>query len=119
MINEYRANQFNEYNKARAHFINNPSLLIELEEYLTNYLVNAIKSNINEIKTDYNEASYLYPFWQNYPPEDRGRQPIKDQYPWIEVGEHAIGSKLPRIISKDFDVKDTGVPTGSDERFFL
>lgn len=119
MINVHRQNQFNIYNKARNHFIENPDVLIKLEEFLTGHLVSIISKNIVEIKQDYNEASYLYPFWENYPPEDRGRQPIKDQYPWIEVGEHAIGSKLPRLLDSSFRVRDTGLPTGSDQRFVL
>ena len=78
-----------------------------------------LQSNIVEIKRDYNEASYLFPFWENYPPEDRGRKPIEDQYPWIEVGEHAIGSKLGRFLAQNFSLWDTGLPTGSDQRFVL
>ncbi len=119
MINVHRKNQFNTYNIARNYFINNPVYLIELEKFLTNHLFSIINANIHEIKQDYNEASYLYPFWKNYPPEDRGRQPIKDQYPWIEVGEHAIGSKLSRLLDSSFRVRDTGLPTGSDQRFIL
>jgi hypothetical protein len=83
------------------------------------HLSSAIRENLNIIKSDYNEASYLYPFWKNYPPDDRGRGPIMDQYPWIEVGEHAIGCKLPRILSNFFDVRDVGLPTGADQRFLL
>jgi hypothetical protein len=81
--------------------------------------VSLVKSNLAEIKNDYNEASYLYPFWENYPPEDRGRQPIMDQYTWLEVGEHAIGAKLPRLLVNSFDVRDTGIPTGADQRFVI
>ncbi len=119
MINNHQQNQYNNYIVARNHFIANPDLLIELEEVLTNILVTRLTSNIIRIKDDYNEASYLYPFWQNYPPDDRGRQPIKDQYPWIEVGEHAIGSKLPRLFEPEFEVRDTGFPSGADQRFIL
>lgn len=119
MINLHRQNQFNIYNLARQYFIDNPISLIELERFLTNHLVEIITTNIIEIERDYNEASYLYPFWENYPPEDRGRQPIKDQYPWIEVGEHAIGSKLSRLLDRSFCVKDTGLATGADQRFVL
>ncbi len=119
MINLYRQQQFQIYNSARNHFIGSPNALIELEKFLTNHIVSLVTSNLAEIKNDYNEASYLYPFWENYPPEDRGRQPIMDQYPWIEVGEHAIGSKLPRLLVNSFDVRDTGIPTGADQRFVI
>lgn len=119
MINLYRQQQFQLYNSARNYFIASPNTLIELERFLTNHIVSLVKSNLAEIKNDYNEASYLYPFWENYPPGDRGRQPIMDQYPWLEVGEHAIGAKLPRLLVNSFDVRDTGIPTGADQRFVI
>jgi hypothetical protein len=119
VINLYRQQQFQLYNSARNYFIARPNALIELERFLTNHIVSLVKSNLAEIKNDYNEASYLYPFWENYPPEDRGRQPIMDQYPWLEVGEHAIGAKLPRLLVNSFDVRDTGIPTGADQRFVI
>lgn len=119
MINQHRQNQFNLYNAARQKLINDPSLLIALEEYMAKTVFTTIQANLLEIKRDYNEASYLYPFWENYPPEDRGRKPIQDQYPWIEVGEHAIGTKLSRFLSTQFALRDTGLPTGSDQRFVL
>lgn len=119
MINMHTINQFALYNQARTHFLDNPNTLISLEEMLTNDLVKTITENLTDIKEDYNEASYLFPFWSNYPPEDRGRSPIKDQYPWIEVGEHSIGCKLPRLLSANYKIRDTGLPTGSDQRFIL
>jgi hypothetical protein len=119
VINLYRQQQFQLYNSARNYFIARPNALIELERFLTNHIVSLVQSNLAEIKNDYNEASYLYPFWENYPPEDRGRQPIMDQYPWLEVGEHAIGAKLPRLLVNSFDVRDTGIPTGADQRFVI
>ena len=104
---------------AREFFLKNPDSLIETEKTLTDQLSYSIRCNLQEIKEDYNEASYLYSFWKNYPPDDRGRQPVKDQYPWIEVGEHAIGSKIPRLLDKIFNIRDTGFPTGSDQRFLI
>lgn len=111
--------QFEIYNKARSHLVENPRLLLKLEEYISSEIHKIISTNITEIKEDYNEASLLYPFWKNYPPDDRGRQPKGDQYPWIEVGEHAVGAKLPRLISPYFGIRDTGLPTGTDQRFVL
>lgn len=78
-----------------------------------------LRSASQEIIRDYNEASYLYPFWKNYPPEERGRQPKGDQFPWIEVGEHSIGRKLSRLLSADFEIRDAGLPVGPDERLLL
>jgi hypothetical protein len=75
--------------------------------------------NHDEIQRDYNEASFLYPFWQNYPPEDRGRMPKGDQYPWIEVGEHIFCPKISRFLGSSFTVRDTGIPTGPDDRYII
>ena len=72
-----------------------------------------------EIKNDYDEASFLYPFWQNYPPDERGRQPKGDQYPWIEVGEHVFCPKISRFLTKSFKVRDVGIPSGPDDRYIL
>lgn len=119
MFTEFNAIQFDIYNQQRTTLIGDPALIIDLERLLTDYLHDCLTQNLEEIVRDYNEATYLHPFWKNYPPEDRGRQPIKDQYPWIEVGEHAIGCKLPRIFERDFAVRDTGLPTGADQRFIL
>ncbi len=119
MYNQYRKQQFITYNKARSKFIKNPTLLITLEKYFTNTIKKLVTANLTSIKEDYNEASFLFPFWQNYPPDERGRKPRGDQYPWIEVGEHAIGDKLPRLLQKYFKVRDTGIPTGPDKRFIL
>lgn len=111
--------QFTNYNQARTQLITDPAPLIALERYLIDDLFSRITANIDQIKHDYNEASHLYPFWRNYPPEDRGRQPIMDQYPWIEVGEHSIGCKLARLLAGYFTIGDAGLPTGADQRFLL
>lgn len=119
MFHANLARQFANYNQARDSFIADPAPLIALEKYLIDDLSSRIRANIDEIKHDYNEASHLYPFWKNYPPDDRGRQPIMDQYPWIEVGEHSVGCKLPRLLAQHFIVRDAGLPTGADQRFLL
>jgi hypothetical protein len=119
VFNKYRQQQFAIYNAARATFISSPNKLIELEKYITEEVENVIKLNLPSIVKEYNEASYLYPFWQNYPPEERGRAPKGDQFPWIEVGEHTIGIKLSRILTSNFTVEDYGLPTGADQRLLL
>jgi len=119
MFNSYRAEQFKKYSIARKAFIKYPERLIELEKYLSNYLFELLNGNKTAISKDYNEASYLYPFWQNYPPDSRGRKPRGDQFPWIEVGEHAIGDRLPKLIGNDFVTRDIGLPTGPDKRLVV
>lgn len=111
--------QFSIYNKARETLLENPEILISLEKFITNKLYEKVLENIVEIQEDYDEASLLYPFWKNYPPDDRGRQPKGDQFPWIEVGEHAVGSKLSRLLDTEFMIRDTGLPSGADQRFVL
>lgn len=119
MFNRFKQSQYQIYQNARSYFIQNYRQLIQLEQYIFERVFDIVCQNIDEISSDYNEASYLYPFWQNYPPEERGRQPIGDQYPWIEVGEHAIGDKLPRLLEDEFDIYDTGLPTGPDVRLVV
>jgi len=119
MFNKYRATQHQVYIAARDHFIRHPEQLIALECHFIQQTHQYLTAARDEIARDYNEASYLYPFWQNYPPEERGRQPRGDQFPWIEVGEHAIGTKLSRLLYNDYDLRDTGLPAGPDQRFVL
>lgn len=119
MYNKHRKNQFSAYQDTRKQLIDNPTILIELEKFFADKIEQLIVNNLSEIRKDYNEASFLFPFWQNYPPDDRGRKPRGDQYPWIEVGEHAVGDKLPRLLQKEFEVRDVGLPTGPDKRFIL
>jgi len=119
MFNEFRKTQYELYDKARKHFVSNYEQLIELEKYFFSVLYKTLVNSLDEIVRDYNEASYLYPFWQNYPPDDRGRRPKGDQFPWIEVGEHSLGCKLPRLLGKHFEIRDIGLPTGPDQRLVV
>lgn len=119
MFNAHRTQQFSLYNQTRDYLIKNPSKLIDLERFISKEVEKLIVQNIKVIEKEYNEASYLFPFWQSYPPDERGRAPKGDQYPWIEVGEHSIGIKLGRLLEKKFNVQDFGLPTGADQRLFL
>ena len=119
MFNKYRKSQHEIYLKARQYFVENHRQLIELEKYFSDTFYSVIGENIQAIAEDYNETSYLFPFWQNYPPDARGRQPIGDQYPWIEVGEHVFSSKLTRLLEPIFRIRDVGLPTGADLRLVV
>lgn len=119
MYNQYRNQIFQDYNRARDFFCDNPEVLIELEQYTTCLCHELLADNYDEFVSDYNEASFLHPFWANYPPDNRGRSPVGDQIPWIEVGEHAIGHKLSRIIAQNYRIREIGIPSGADNRFIL
>jgi len=119
MFNKYRSQQFKFYNDHRKLLEEKKEVIIGLEKHFAEELQKIIEKNIDRIREEYNEASYLFPFWQNYPPEERGRKPKGDQFPWIEVGEHVIGSKIRRLFESKYSVFDYGLPTGADERFVL
>ncbi len=119
MFNEKRSIMFKNYNLARQYFIQHSANLINLEKYIMDIVNKTIIDNYSEIERDYNEASYLYPFWAEYQPVKRGRDPRGDQVPWIEVGEHAVGEKLKRYISFKYNISEVGIPSGADDRFIL
>lgn len=119
MFTEYQQIQFVEYKKAVEYYKAHPQKLIEIERFVMNEVLHFIDLHLPEITRDYNEASYLYSFWKNYPPLDRGRSPVGDQYPWIEVGEQVFGNKLSRYFAANFGVKDAGLPSGSDDRCII
>lgn len=119
MFYDHVNSQFESYKKAVDFFENNPSRLIELEKFVNNEILHFIDLHLPEIVRDYNEASYLHPFWKNYPPLDRGRNPRGDQYPWIEVGEQVFGNKLSRYFANNFAIKDAGLPSGADDRCII
>ena len=118
MFKKYQDKQFKKYNSARDELIKNPEILFRLEKYFSDILKTEIEKDKERIIKNYNEASYLFPFWRNYPPEERGRDPVGDQYPWIEVGEHAVGDKLIKYFN-NFKILEIGLPSGADERFVL
>lgn len=119
MFYEFRPQMFTHYQRARRHFLNHPDQLIHIEKYLTDIIKDVMIHNYKEIERDYNEASYLNAFWANYPPDQRGRSPVGDQIPWIEVGEHAVGHKLSRLLASRFIIAEIGLPSGADNRFVL
>lgn len=119
MFTDFISNQYSAYNAAFTHFTANPQSLIEIEWFVMRELLHFVDLHMPEIERDYNEASYLFPFWKNYPPLDRGRDPRGDQYPWIEVGEQVFGNKLSRYFANNFTIKDSGLPSGTDDRCII
>lgn len=119
MFTQYAELQHTAYMEAFDFFKQNPQRLIEVEKFVMDQILHFIDIHQPEIKRDYDEASYLYSFWKNYPPLDRGRAPKGDQYPWIEVGEQVFGNKLQRYFNANFSVKDSGLPSGADDRCII
>ena len=119
MFTKFAESQYAAYKEAFDFFKCNPQRLIEAERFVMNEIIHFIDIHQPEIKRDYDEASYLYSFWKNYPPLDRGRAPKGDQYPWIEVGEQVFGNKLQRHFNANFSVKDSGLPSGADDRCII
>lgn len=110
---------FENYTRSKDFFISHPNIMITLEQFTSSIVRKAIIENMKEITRDYNEATYLHAFWANYPPNDRGRTPVGDQVPWIEVGEHSVGHKLNRHIAMEYEIQEVGLPSGADNRFVL
>ncbi len=119
MFTKYNKMQYEQYKKAHKYFCCHPECLIGIEKFVMGEIKHFIDLHLPDIVRDYNEASYLHPFWKNYPPSDRGRDPVGDQYPWIEVGEQVFGNKLARYFDANFSVKDSGLPSGSDDRCII
>jgi len=119
VFRQYQHDMHKQYIKARDYYVLNFERLLKAEEFMTHSIAGFLSTNIEEISADYNEASCLYPFWKNYPPEDRGRQPIGDQFPWIEVGEHVFPPKINRFLTSRFRTRDCGLPGGPDQRVVL
>ncbi|MFV0469307.1 MAG: BglI family type II restriction endonuclease [Dysgonomonas sp.] len=119
MFKQFIYEQHSSYQSSVDFYKINPDRLIDIEHFVMNEILHFIELQLPEIVRDYNEASYLYSFWKNYTPLDRGRSPIGDQYTWIEVGEKVFGSKLSRYFASNFTIKDSGLPSGSDDRCII
>lgn len=81
MFKQFINEQYSSYHNSVDYYKNNPNCLIDIEHFVMNEILHFIDLQLPEIKRDYNEASYLYSFWKNYTPLDRGKSPIGDQYP--------------------------------------
>jgi hypothetical protein len=119
MYNSKTTEMCRAYNEVKNVFVQTPDILMDIEGYVTEICCDLLSAHYSEFESDYNEASYTRAFWHNYPPEDRGRSPIGDQIPWIEVGEHSIGHKLKRLIASEYRLREPGLPSGADNRFLL
>ena len=119
MFYRHQDKQFALFQQSVEYFHKTPERLVSIERFVCSEILHFISLKLPEIRRDYDEASFLHPFWMNYPPEDRGRAPIGNQCPWIEVGEQVFGNKLARYFAANFSVKDAGLPSGADDRCII
>ena len=97
----------------------NPAALVAFEKVYMQHLLAVLEQTVKNMYTDFNEsAGDLLPFWLNYPPEQRGRNPKNEATPMLELGEKLTSSHLIHAVSNYFgDVTFPGLPTGGDVRF--
>lgn len=109
-----------QYFEYRQELLSNPDELIKLEKDFTEILLNEVILPISDnIHKDFSiRPQQLVPFWKNYPPEQRGRQPKGTSIPWLELGEKTTSSNIIGQLAKVFpDITYAGLPTGGDIRF--
>lgn len=108
-----------EYFQTRLSLVNKPETILLVEEKFTAFLLDVVLEIAEDISIDFSKnAQALLPFWRNYPPEQRGRQPTGAAIPLLELGEKTISSHLIRKLTKRLPKMGfAGVPTGGDVRF--
>lgn len=108
-----------DYFHLRADLLNNHmEKIVELERRYMELLNSAVLKAAPSIFKDFDQVVELYPFWANYPPEQRGRQPKGDAIPWGDMGEKVIhGSVIKAILEILPGVEFPGLPLGGDIRF--
>ena len=111
----------NNYNEIRNSLLeNNCEGLLTLEQKTTDVLINALLTISSKIKEDFDFATKLRPFWEEYAPVQRGHKPRGEAFPWGEVGEKVIEGHLYSLMPQIFnDVRFIGLPYGHDIRFSI
>jgi len=109
----------NDYFVARSKLIKSPQYLLELEQKYTDFLLSIVMEVAEKINVDFSHNSFqLLPFWRNYPPEQRGRQPTGTAVPLLELGEKTLSSHLLAVLAhRLLQIKFPGLPIGGDIRF--
>lgn len=108
-----------KYLGIRSNLVKDLDKIVALEKSYSLRIEQIIKDVVDDLHLDFSEgARELYPFWSNYPPEQRGKKPTGTSIPWLELGEKTIAFHLVREIVKKFSpVRFPGLPTGGDIRF--
>lgn len=107
------------YFLARQQILDEPKVILDLEQKYMEFLLGVVLDRAERIFLDFSIASQeLLPFWKNYPPEQRGRQPTGTATPMLELGEKTLSEHLiSEIAERLTDVRFPGLPTGGDIRF--
>lgn len=111
-----------KYFAERDRFLKNLSSIEKREEEITQFLIEDVILPASEgIFLDfYKRPLDLKPFWINYPPEQRGRQPKGTSIPWLELGEKTTSFNIiHRLSQTKKEVMYPGLPTGGDIRFVI
>jgi len=59
----------------------NGQVILEAEQRHMRLFQDVIHRNVEVLRRDFDLSSELYPFWANYPPEQRRRKPVGDSVP--------------------------------------
>ncbi|HHS99455.1 MAG TPA: hypothetical protein ENK73_01230 [Thiomicrospira sp.] len=71
-----------DYNNIRHSLLeNNCEELLILEQTTSKVLINALLTISSKIKEDFNSATKLRPFWEEYAPVQRGHKPRGEAFP--------------------------------------
>lgn len=106
------------YESARQSLLNDLSKIVTLEQECMDLLFKILEEQALNIREDYDKAIAIQDYWFRYPPEQRGRKPTGDAFPWGEVGEKVIEGYIYSSIYRYFqNVRFVGLPYGHDVRF--
>ncbi len=109
------------YLKSRRQLLaNDCQQVLDVEQKYMSHFQKLIQDNADLLKQEFDLSSDFYPFWANYPPEQRGRQPVGDSVPWIEVSQTSLTANIIRLVASSGvfgTVSFPGLPSGGDTRF--
>ena len=107
-----------EYFAIRTQLLRHQESIVATERRYMDFLVGVTLAAAERLESDFGRANDLLPFWNNYPPKQRGRAPTGTSIPWSEVGEKSLSSNLLRVVTeKDPTITFPGLPFGGDVRF--
>jgi len=95
------------------------ALISMAEKRYMAFLQELILKAADRIRADFNKVNELRPFWTNYQPRQRGRSPLGNSIPWLEVAEKTVSTHLIQALTLEnlTDLAYPGLPLGGDVRF--